>query len=279
MLKFLTAESIIEQMNYFRWITGACARGTHLYVCKQGFEFTDKAITIEMLRNLPENPYIEKFLRYYTEWLHNQIMNPDLLGYLPSEDAWVELAKNKVVALENKRRAYLHRHAKRCCYEEAAYYHMLHFNWSLDQFVQYINGVKSIVNKYIDSSTTGELMTSFHYLYCGRDAKISELKRIGVTIYGDANYNDIYHIVGVIIDNEIKSRLKTFNFNNIPFDELQKVLRYSDMSLIKSLCDVNIVDWNDAYKWASVLRSQIKDYIEDKLSVRVSTFTLGDVWK
>lgn len=177
------------------------------------------------------------------------------------------------------RRAYLHRQARKCSYEDAAYYHMLHYDWSLVQFINYINGVKGVVKKFINSSSIGELMTSYHNLYCGRYTKAFELNRIGITIFGDANYNDIHHIVGVIINKEIESRLKTFNLNNIPFDELQKVLRYSDVSLIKILFPVSIVDWYDADKWASVLRPRIREYMDTFTTVKVSTFTLGDVWK
>ncbi|HPX45811.1 MAG TPA: hypothetical protein PK626_05440 [Bacteroidales bacterium] len=87
MLKFLTAESISEQLYIFCGLTGAGVRCTRFYVRRQGFEITDKAITIETLRNLPKNYFIEKFLEGYDKWLNKQIMNFDHLGYLPSEDA------------------------------------------------------------------------------------------------------------------------------------------------------------------------------------------------
>ena len=281
LLAFINADSFKEQVTCFRQITNACESGTQEFLEEQGWTNRSNTITIEELVKYKDNDSIHYFLVFYYDCV--DYLNPDNLYYLYNEYVWEEYALSKAKALdariEGKRRAFLHRQARKCSYEDAAYYHMLHYNLSLDQFVKYINDVKSIVNKFINSSTTGELMNTYHELYSGRERKNWLLNDLNVTIYGDVNYNGIPLIVGEWINKEIESRLKTFNFNEIPFDELQKVLRYSDVSLIKILCHVNIVDWNDAYKWASVLRPQIKSYMDDKLSVRVSTFTLGDVWK
>lgn len=280
LIDFIKADSFSLQVEIYRKLTGACSGGTAEFIQEQGWENRTQPVTIGELEGF-DVPSLNWFLQRYYEW--RNYLCKDYLSYLPSEEAWAEYAKELVerreAQIEGKRRAYLHRQAKKCCYEEAAYYHMLKLDWSLDQFIKYMEGVKSTLNKFINSSTVEELMATYHELYSGRDRKKEELNAIGITIYGDANYNDIYHIVGVIINKEIKNRLKTFNFNNMPFDELQKVLRYSDVSLIKILFHVNIVDWNDAYQWASMLRPQIQSYIDNKLSVKISTFTLADVWK